>query len=352
MTLNWLTNTLKATPFTRALYCVLRDGKFKVTDSIKLRKLTGQFRGHDLLVIKARNSGYFSNFFQAVGFLHIARKNKQQVAIQFDQGPYLDPERPEKSWWSYFFETSKSSNWQEAMEQASEQSVHIIDSRETLDVVSRMASRFERYAGHQLVSEFVLKKEIADAVMAFKEIHFAGNFVIGLHYRGTDKVKDGLEANRVDYRAIDETIDAISSLDIPFRLFVATDEESLIHHLDGRANFEPLYTNSQRSHSGKPVHFSESRQSNYQLGFDALLDALLLSECDFLLRTESNLSKASEFFNPTLKSINLTREFAYSTPESTKEVKPNVSLIRRKVASAYRHRKARPTGKGSGPDPI
>ena len=203
-----------------------------------------------------------------------------------------------------------------------------------------MGARFERHAAHQILSEFVLQKAVADAVQAFKETHLRNHFTIGLHYRGTDKVEDGLEANRVGYSMIDETLNAISAQDIPFRLFVATDEDPLIHHLDGRETFELVYTNSLRSSSNEPVHLSANRRSKYQLGFDALLDALLLSQCDFLLRTESNLSKSCRFFNPTQENINLSTEFAYSTPDWTKPKTPNIKRILGKVASAYQRKQA------------
>ncbi len=74
--------------------------------------------------------------------------------------------------------------------------------------------------------------------------------------------------------------------------------------------------------------------------FDALLDALLLSQCDFLLRTESNLSKSCRFFNPTQENINLSTEFAYSTPDWTKPKTPNIKRILGKVASAYQRKQA------------
>ncbi|MCB1124766.1 MAG: hypothetical protein KJT03_24645, partial [Verrucomicrobiae bacterium] len=131
------------------------------------------------------------------------------------------------------------------------------------------------------------------------------------------------------------TLNAISTLGIPYHLFVATDEEAFISHLKERGDIGISYTHSLRSADNKPVHFSEGHRSNYQLGFEALLDCLLLSRCDFLLRTESNLSKVSEFFNPSIESIDLSREFAYSRNDWTKPPKPNLESIRKKVVSAY-----------------
>ena len=60
------------------------------------------------------------------------------------------------------------------------------------------------------------------------------------------------------------------------------------------------------SSDGTAVHRNRRGPSKYEIGKEALVDSLLLSRCDFLLRTESNLSVASLFFNPALGSVNLT----------------------------------------------
>ena len=346
MPINLLRKSLKHNRLTRNLYFGMRNGKVRVSDSIKIHKLARKFQDYDLLVVKDRNAGFFSMFLQALCVIRIARKNKQRVVFQFDQGPYFDPERQEKSWWSYYFEESNTAVWQSELDNASEQKVHEINSRNLLQWFSRLGSRFERRAAQQLASEFILKKEVTEAVQAFKQTHFGQGFVIGLHYRGTDKVQGrGIEAYRVDYHSIDEIINAISTLEIPFRLFVATDEEKFIQHLDTNDKIEIIYTDSLRSDHNWPVHLSEGQRSNYQLGIDALLDSVLLSQCDILLRTESNLSRASEFFNPTLESINLSREHTYARNDLTKRPEPNLDHIRNQVASAYRRKQAEIPGK-------
>ena len=338
MTLKRLKNFLKDSPLVRSLYFVVRDGKYRVANRSEIKRFTQQFRGYDVLVLRDRPVGLFAIFLQALLVLQIARKHKQRVVFQFDRAPYCDPERPEDSWLSYYFDSSDDAVWQEVTDTTSEQNIYEINAKEVLDRLSRLSFNFPRDMAHPLISEFVPKQELAEAVKTFKQTHFGEAFVVGLHYRGTDKVEGGQEAIRVNYESINETLDTITSLGFTYHLFVATDEEALIRHLKAREDITISYTNSLRSNSNWPVHFSEGQRSGYQLGFEAILDCLLLSECDFLLRTESNLSRTSEFFNPDMPSINLTREYGYSRNDLTKPPNPNLKSIRKKVSSAYRRK--------------
>lgn len=66
---------------------------------------------------------------------------------------------------------------------------------------------------------------------------------------------------------------------------------------------------AQRSSNGEPgVHFIN--KNNYSLGEEALIDACLLSKCDLLIRTSSNLSLWSTYFNPSLPTILLNHRYA------------------------------------------
>ena len=67
-----------------------------------------------------------------------------------------------------------------------------------------------------------------------------------------------------------------------------------------RAEFPGMlsYRNMFRSVDGNPTHWRDI--SNHDKGEDAVIDCLLLSRCQFLIRSASNLSVCSTFFNPEL----------------------------------------------------
>ena len=61
-----------------------------------------------------------------------------------------------------------------------------------------------------------------------------------------------------------------------------------------------------RSVDGTPIDVIQG--DNWNKGRDAVLDCLLLSRCDVLVRTASNLSLCAGFFNPRLPVVLLNRE--------------------------------------------
>lgn len=67
-----------------------------------------------------------------------------------------------------------------------------------------------------------------------------------------------------------------------------------------------IATHSLRAKSGD-VAVHHTFKNSYRLGEEAVIDCLLLSQCDILIRTSSNLSLWSTYFNPTLPTILLNQ---------------------------------------------
>jgi len=153
-----------------------------------------------------------------------------------------------------------------------------------------------------------IRREFLAQVDAFCAEKMARFFTIGIHYRGTDKVSGPLkESVRIDYERVTDILDRLGS--IPFRLFVATDEQDFLALLRARHGDRVLSIDATRSANHEPVHLRIAGTSSSDLGREALLDALLLARTSFLLRCDSNLSLASLFFNPRLATTNLSDAF-------------------------------------------
>jgi hypothetical protein len=127
--------------------------------------------------------------------------------------------------------------------------------------------------------------------------NFKDFFVVGVHFRGTDKKR---EAGRVSFKKIFVEIrKAVDKLPSDgYKIFVATDEQQFLDEISTEFKDRILYIDAQRSTNGKPVHFADKDQ--YGIGEQAVMDCLLLSHTDFLVRTVSNLSFCTLYFNPTL----------------------------------------------------
>jgi hypothetical protein len=127
----------------------------------------------------------------------------------------------------------------------------------------------------------------------------SGKPLIGIHLRGTDK--------HVDATPIDPTIilnvaqELADSIGHSCKFFVASDEERLIKKAQEiLGNDRVVFYDSRRSTNGAPVHLSGGGAI---VGEQVLIEAQLLSKCDFFLHTMSNVATGVLLFNTRLKSI-------------------------------------------------
>lgn len=139
---------------------------------------------------------------------------------------------------------------------------------------------------------------------------FAANGpVVGIHFRGTDKVE---EAPRVSWEHCLNILNSYLQIDQNIKaVFVASDEQKFVDFVMRSVKGLPVYSHedhyrAQRS-DDMPIHRVEGGQ--YEKGEDALVNALLLSRCSTLIRTTSFLSAFASIFNPKLKVILLNKPY-------------------------------------------
>ena len=271
-----------------------------------LRLLTGAF-----LIIDAsplREPGMFASANVVLGHIYLyeigAYAGLSELAVDFgDSGLYFDPHYG-PNWWNYYFEPIhlQISEPQKSASQFKDASFAAIHARWQL----------KRQQASALVKKYIhIKPSILEKAAQFIAHHFQNFFVLGVHYRGTDKEK---EAPRVPYEeAIAAVADHIPS-DQLYKIFVATDEAPFLHKMKKTFPGSVISYNAHRSNGLKPVHLSQPK-SPYAIGEEALLDALILSHCDFLIRTSSNLSLWSTYFNPELPVKLLNRRYEFHSFE-------------------------------------
>jgi hypothetical protein len=92
--------------------------------------------------------------------------------------------------------------------------------------------------------------------------------------------------------------------DRPHQILVASDEQEFIQFMQHEFGQDRVVflRDAPRSRAGGPaIHFDRrAGVSNYAKGKAGLMDCLLLSAADYLIKGRSNLSDASLVFNPNL----------------------------------------------------
>ena len=243
-------------------------------------------------------AGMFHNFNIVLGCLELYDKNQQlSFEINFkDQGLYYN-QACGLNWWSYYFEQSSYPARQLSYKRSA---IKCLKDEEKAELGNGIYFYGIRQHIAELINKYIrVKKPILDEVDAFIKRYFQKATIIGVHYRGSDK---WLESNYISYAAAIEVIKQhVQESEV--KLFVATDELGFLEAMQETFGDKVIYTASQRSGEHKPLHYTCS--DGYLQGKEALVDCLLLSKCHLLIRTNSNLSAVSAFFNPHVKIVNL-----------------------------------------------
>jgi hypothetical protein len=164
------------------------------------------------------------------------------------------------------------------------------------------------------LAQFLIEKylrvrdEIVSEADEFCRRNFDGKSVLGVHYRGTDKA---VESPPVPFGAVRANIDEYLKLYPETDLiFVATDDESFLDAMRAEALGRPIVFREDaiRSMDGASVHKSPDTDK-YDVNKDAVVNCLILSRCNGLLKTSSILSDWAKLFNPRLPLVILNRPY-------------------------------------------
>lgn len=151
---------------------------------------------------------------------------------------------------------------------------------------------FDKYLG--------IRPDILEETDRFVAANFGGRKILGLHYRGTDKAGEApLVAKEQLLQHIRTVLTQRPQLEL---IFVSTDDEKIISFLQQSDLHLPVIfrQDAVRSKDGDQFH-RKTEISKSVVHRDAIVNMLLLSRTDFLLKTASILSDCSVIFNPALE---------------------------------------------------
>jgi len=252
-----------------------------------------------LYVDECYDIGMFAEFNFITGILYEFDMNPTKysgVEINFKKtGLYYVPDHGE-NWWNYFCEPICIGKPKGTKVKYFKKEDYIFDFPRYAYFIE---AKLPRERVNELIQKYIrVKKPILDKVKNFVDENFTSDYIISVHYRGTDKKSEAVIISYDKIVANIKTYIFENGLD-DYQIFVASDEESFVNYM--KEEFPGLiisYT-TMRSNDGQALHVSKFT-NEYHLGEDAIIDCLLLSKGDILFRTASNLSLWSSFFNPTM----------------------------------------------------
>ncbi|QPK62483.1 hypothetical protein IVG45_16730 [Methylomonas sp. LL1] len=170
------------------------------------------------------------------------------------------------------------------------------------------------HANYLLNKYLTISNDIQQYVNLFVQENFSLNGTLGIHFRGTDKTS---EASRVKWEYVKQCIsNYLEKHNQVDTIFVASDEIAFIEWIKAEFNYRlrvVSHNDQEISRDGKPIHANPNKGCNYTKGKEALINCLLLSKCDALVRTASFLSGWASIFNPTMPVIMLNKPYTQTT---------------------------------------
>ena len=144
---------------------------------------------------------------------------------------------------------------------------------------------------------------LTDLVDDFWRRELSQGPALGVHYRGTDKSR--FEADRISFSEVEAEI--ARHMPGMETIFVATDEVAFYDFL-----LQSPFGRKIKSYRVPKQNLSHllDTQKNFRKGAEAIIDCLLLSRCNALVKTPSLLSAWSKVFNPHLEVYTVGRPHA------------------------------------------
>ncbi len=160
----------------------------------------------------------------------------------------------------------------------------------------------QREQGRRTVGAAVHPKpHIVEKVEAFRRSHIGDRKVLGIHMRGTD-LHYAPPVSPAEYF---EPIAKYLEAEPEARIYLATDQAQYLDLMQERYGDRLLAFDCDRS-TTSVAPFELEEISPYKKGEDVLIDILLLSQCDFLLKGASNVGEFALYFNPALCCLDLS----------------------------------------------
>jgi hypothetical protein len=239
--------------------------------------------------------GFFAQMSGLMTILHICERSRLKPALKLTSPLYADAERG-PDFLSYFFDGPEYTPLQRRI--AALLPVRRERAFDRLPAWSRYDYPALDDSSRLFARYYRLKPDVTEEVRAFVADHFRPGQTLGIHFRGTDKLRS--ESSALRYESVAQYLrNGLKVYPALTRLFVSTDEEEFLTYI--KREFTQLsvsaYTDHVRSSGGEAIHTSSTGQP-YLKGRDALLNCLLLAECDVLLKTMSNLSGWARVFRP------------------------------------------------------
>ncbi|SAL09434.1 O-fucosyltransferase family protein [Caballeronia telluris] len=270
--------------------------KHSVATPIRFSLHARQRLNRSVFAIEIReNSGFFSVMQMVLFILMHCDEKRLTPRISARGGLYGDPEG-KIDWFSALFETVRPSAGAPSPRKVRTSTVRDLVQlgfRQRYEAGLRLHGASELFRSYYRPAASV--REEVESICKRLDI---GESTLGVHFRGTDKKIEAMTVPWGDFcRLVEQTLALNPQLT---NIFVSSDEQPFIDFFCAWPFSRPVKVAPAKllSNGDKPIHFSG--YPGLEIGREALVSSLLLSNCGYLVKMPSYLSAWSKIFNPDL----------------------------------------------------
>ncbi len=183
---------------------------------------------------------------------------------------------------------------------------------------------YRKFINRVLTQYIHLKPHVSEELDRFYESHMQGFTCIGVHARIALQHRSFIPGNYIPtYQEYFKEIDTLikKHADQPVKIFVASDSHEAINKFKEHYGDKVIYINAYRNDTNNDPcifytsggYYREHKEAwhknkhRYFGGLTTILDCMLLSRCDYLIHTTSNLAFFATYYNPEIESIYLPK---------------------------------------------
>ena len=260
-------------------------------------------------IIEATNAGFFANLCDALRHIYIAERDGEEWYVNWGPESLYYDESVGLNAFDYFFEQKERPEFS---------SLHTYV-RGYVDIDVRIkgyendlfttGSSF-RNTLSRLINEHLKYKHVVNTKYNSIISLIDPGKTLGVHIRYTDKYNgkafgEPASAEPIPLKIYIHLAQQCMKYNMYEHIYLATDCAHAAREFSQVFGSKLVMIQAPRSETNEPIHSGHSHISGFYKGLSVLLDALVLSRCDYLIRGTSNVSSFAQFIDTNLKHVNL-----------------------------------------------
>jgi len=241
------------------------------------------------------NTGFFSNFTYVLNHLLIAKKKKFIPVIDMKNFPNLYNERNKinntYNSWKYYFEAVSKYKLEE-----------VYKSKNVFFSSGKFLKNFIQNSGNlkfaPIIKKYIkINSIIKNIEKKFYLKNFNNKIVLGVLFRGQDQKYSPGHYLPPSVKQIIYKIDTYLKKYNIDKIFIVTEEQKYLDVLKKKYPNKIIFYNSLRSYNTNRYYFYSRKNHRYLLGKEILIEMLLLSKCDYVVGTNTNVIETAKLFS-------------------------------------------------------